>query len=200
MKKVSLIISLIVLMANGYAQEIETLITKDRQSTTSYIGFGGPLLGATQINKDLGVFIGGKGGVVVNKKVALGGIGFGMVNSPDFTGNNLSGNTDAQLQMSYGAGGVFFEYVFNIENLIHFSIPINIMAGGIHIYDDNAETEIESSALFIIEPGINIDINVSKHYTQSLYISYRQALGSSLINLDDKNISRLNIGLIFKFR
>jgi len=199
MKKISLIISLIVLMANGYAQEIETLMIRDRQSKISYSGFGGPLLGVTQINKELGLTIGGKGGVVVNKKYAFGGIGFGMVNSPEFTGNNLSGNTNAQLQMSYGAGGVFFEYIFNIENLIHFSIPVNIMAGGIHIYDDNAETEIESSAFFIIEPGINIDLNVSKHYTQSLYISYRQALGSSLINLDDKNISGLNIGLIFKF-
>lgn len=199
MKKICLIISLIVLMANGYAQEIETLITKDRQSTTSYFGYGGPLLGATQINNVLGITIGGIGGVVVNKKYAFGGIGFGMLISPEFTGNNLSGNTDAQLQMSYGAGGVFFEYVFNIENLIHFSIPINIMVGGINIYDDKAEIEIESSAFFIIEPGINMNLNVSKHYTQSLYISYRQALGSSLINLDDKNISGLNIGLIFKF-
>ena len=101
--------------------------------------------------------------------------------------------------MSYGAGGVFFEYVFNIENLIHFSIPLNIMAGGINIYDSKTEIEIESSAFFIIEPGINIDLNVSKHYIQSLYISYRQVLGSSLVNLDDKNISGLNIGLIFKF-
>jgi hypothetical protein len=199
MKKVSLIISLIVLITNGYAQEIETLITKDRRSTTSYSGFGGPLLGATQINKELGLFIGGKGGVVVNKKYAFGGIGYGMVNSPEFTGNNLSGNTNAQLQMSYGAGGVFFEYIFNIENLVHFSFPLNIMAGGINIYDNNTETEIESSALFIIEPGININLNVSEHYTQSLYISYRQALGSSLINLNNKDISGLNIGLIFKF-
>jgi hypothetical protein len=199
MKKTSLIISLIILMANGYAQEIETLMTKDRQSTTSYIGYGGPLLGTTQINKELGLTIGGRGGVVVNKKYAFGGIGFGMVNSPEFTGNNLSDNTNVQLQMSYGAGGVFIEYIFNIENLIHFSIPLNIMAGRINIYDKKAETEIESSAFFIIEPGINIDLNVSKHYTQSLYMSYRQALGSSLINLDDKNISGLNIGLIFKF-
>ena len=199
MKIISLIISIMVLITNAYAQEFETLITRDKDSTTSYLGYGGPLLGATQINKELGLTIGGKGGVVINKKYAFGGIGFGMVNEPQFTGNNLSGNTNVPLQMSFGAGGVFFEYVFNIENLIHFSIPINIMAGGINIYDSKTEIEVESSAFFIIEPGINIDLNVSKHYIQSLYISYRQVLGSSLVNLDDKNISGLNIGLIFKF-
>ncbi len=101
--------------------------------------------------------------------------------------------------MSHGAGGVFFEYIFNFENIVHFSIPINIMAGGINIYENNMETEIESSAIFIFEPGINIDLRVSKHYTQSLYLSYKQALGVSLINIEDKNISGLNIGLIFKF-
>ena len=89
MKKISLMISLIVLMANGYVQEIETLMTKDRQSTTSYSGYGGPLIGATQINNELGLTIGGQGGVVVNNKFAFGGIGFGMVNSPEITGNNL---------------------------------------------------------------------------------------------------------------
>lgn len=47
------------------------------------------------------------------------------------------------------------------------------MAGSINIYDSKAKIEIESSAFFIIEPGINIDLNVSKHYAQSLYISYR---------------------------
>jgi len=184
MKKVSLVITLIVLVAYGYSQEIETLIPNDKQSETSYSGFGGPLVGVTQINNELGIIIGGKGGIVFNDQYAFGGIGFGMVNRPGFTGDNLSDNTNAQLQMSYGAGGVFFEYIFSINNLIQFSIPLNIMAGGININDRNTEAEIESSAFFIIEPGINIDLNISKNYTQSLYISYRHALSCFfLLNL-----------------
>ena len=64
--------------------------------------------------------------------------------------------------MSFGAGGVYFEYIFNFGDIIEFSIPLNLMAGGIKIKESGMETEIESSAFFIIEPGINIDFHVSE--------------------------------------
>ena len=134
-----------------------------------------------------------------NRKFALGGIGFWKINTPGVSGNNLSDNVNAPLQMSYGAGGVFLEYILNSGGLIGFSIPLNLMAGGINIYDYHTNTEIESSEFFIIEPGISFDVNVSKIYTQSLYITYRQAIGSSLINLEDEDISGLNVGLVFNF-
>lgn len=198
MKTLNSIILLIMLVSKSYSQEKETFFTQDKQSTTtSYYGFGGPLINATIINNALGLSVGGKGGAVINKKIAFGGIGFRMVNSLEFRGDNLSDNLSAPLQMSYGAGGVFFEYIFNIQNRIHFSIPVNVMAGGVNIYD--TKEEIESSGFFIIEPGVNIDIKISKSYTQSLYMSYRTALGSSLIYLEDKDIEGFSIGLIFKF-
>jgi len=200
MKKVYFLLSLIVLTASIQAQETETLLNTEQQSVVSYSGYGGPLLLATGINNEFGFCIGGKGGAVFKEKLVFGGIGFGMVNTLEFTGNNLSDNLNTPLEMSFGAGGVFFEYIFNFGDLIEFSIPLNLMAGGIKINESGMETEIESSAFFIIEPGINIDFNVSDFYTQSFFISYRQAIGSSLINLDDNNISGLNAGLMFKFK
>lgn len=199
MKKVYLIIAILVLMVNIQAQETTTIEAIDQQTETSYFGFGGPMVSATLLNQDLGFTIGGKGGAIFNETLAFGGLGFGTVNSPGFTGDNLTGNTSAPLEMSYGAGGVFFEYIFNFGDRIQFSIPLNLMAGGVSVYESSTETEVESTALFIIEPGINIDLNISDNYTQSFFISYRQVIGSSLINLNDSHISGLNVGLLFKF-
>ena len=197
MKKLSLIISILFIITSVYAQE--TFTTNESQSNTSISGFGGPMLGVTQLNNGLGLAIGGKGGAVFNKRFAFGGLGYGMVNTLEFIGDDLSGNTNATLQMTCGAGGIFFEYILNKGDLLRFSIPVNIMAGGVNIYDFDKENEIESSAFFIIEPGFNIDIKVSNSYTQSLFLSYRLALRSSMVNLSNDAISGLAAGLLFKF-
>lgn len=200
MKKVYFLISLMVLTASIQAQQTDSPLSKGQQSGVRYSGYGGPLLLVTGINNELGFCIGGKGGAVLNETLVFGGLGFGMVNPLELTGNNLTDNFDVPLEMSFGAGGIFFEYIFNFGDRIQFSIPVNIMAGGIKIYESNSETEIESSALFILEPGINIDLYISGSYTQSFFVSYRQAIGSSLINLDDADISGVNVGMIFKFK
>jgi len=87
------------------------------------------------------------------------------VSSKDFIGDNLKDNENASLSLSYGAGGIFVEYIFKLESPIHFSIPVNFMAGGISIEDATSDdSEIESSGIFIIEPGINLEFNVSKSF------------------------------------
>lgn len=200
MNKVYFLISFLMLTAGIQAQQTDSPLSTGQQSEVSYSGLGGPLFLATGLNGELGFCIGGKGGAVLNESLVFGGLGFGMVHTLEFTGNNMSDNLEAPLEMTFGAGGVFFEYIFNYGDRVEFSIPLNIMAGGIGIYESSTDTEVESSAMFILEPGINIDLNVSDYYTQSFFVSYRQAIGSSLINLDDSNISGLNVGMIFKFK
>lgn len=200
MNKVYFLISFLMLTAGIQAQQTYSPLSTGQQSEVSYSGFGGPLFLATGLNGELGFCIGGKGGAVLNESLVFGGLGFGMVHTLELTGNNMSDNLEAPLEMTFGAGGVFFEYIFNYGDRVEFSIPLNIMAGGIGIYESSTDTEVESSAMFILEPGINIDLNVSDYYTQSFFVSYRQAIGSSLVNLDDSNISGLNVGMIFKFK
>ena len=52
---------------------------------------------------------------------------------------------------------------------------------------------------FILETGINLEFNVSKHFIPALNISFRQVLESSLTNLDNQDISGFSLGLMFKF-
>ena len=152
------------------------------------------------MNNATGLGIGGKDGALITNYLVFGGLGFGMVNPLEFAGNNLSDEISVPLEMTFGAGGVFFEYIINPGDRIEFSVPLNFMAGSVHVYEISTETKIESSAMFILEPGINIDLKISEFYSQSLFISYRQAIGSSLVNLGDAGISGLNVGMLFKFR
>ena len=197
MKKINLIILLLVLSAFSYAQEIRTLTSSD--TTKTFGGYGGPLIEVTQISNDWGVLFGGKGGFIVNRKFAFGGVGTAMLNNPDFIGSTQSESTDVPLQLSYATGGVFFEYFFNLESPVHLSIPLNIMGGGVTINEENTDNEIESSGMFVIQPGINLEFNVTEHFIPTFYVTYRQVLASKLENLDNKDLSGISMGLILKF-
>ncbi|MGB5665899.1 MAG: hypothetical protein WBM53_03540 [Maribacter sp.] len=198
MKRKILIIALMLFSTLGFSQEIKTSFSNDSSSKSlSFGGYGGPLIEAPYINNDWGLVIGGKGGVVINRKFAIGGIGKRLVSSNNFLGDNLNGNEEASLNLSYWAGGLFGEYFFKLENPLHISIPINFMAGGIAVNDGNCE--IDSSGIFFIEPGINLEFCISKYFIPALNVSYRQVLGSSLVNLSNQDVSGVNIGLLLKF-
>lgn len=200
MKTNILIIALMAFSAFSFSQEVKTLSSNDGTKNTSYGAYGGPLIQVPNINNDWGILIGGKGGVVINRKFAFGGIGKALVSSNDFRGDDLNGDENASLSLSYGVGGIFVEYLYDLESPIHFSIPVNFMGGGVSVEDATSEDlEMESSGIFVIEPGINFEFNVSKTFIPAINLSYRQVLGSSLVNLSDQDLSGISFGLVLKF-
>ena len=97
-------------------------------------------------------------------------------------------------------GGIFVEYLYQLESPIHFSIPLNLMGGGVSVEDANSnDSEIESSGIFVIEPGINLEFNISKTFIPAINLSYRQAIGSALENLSDQDLSGISFGITLKF-
>lgn len=200
MKTKLVMLALMVCSSWVFSQEIETFTSNPDKQSTTIGGFGGPILQVSQINMDWGLVFGGKGGVIINRKWAFGGIGKGLTKSLNFLGDDLNDNKNASLDLNFRAGGLFLEYLINLEKPIHFSIPINLMAGEVYIEDATlVDSEIEASGIFMIEPGINVEFNISKFFIAGINLSYRQVLGSSLINLSNQDISGANIGLIFKF-
>ncbi len=205
MKKIAAIIFATVMCMSVYSQEMNTLFSSSDKETT-FGGYGAPLIRAAQINGVFGTAIGGKGGFTINRSITFGGIGMGNVSDYAFKGDNFAGNQNADLQIGMGAGGIFLEYTIGMHKAIHFSIPLNIMAGGVFVSDEtieetdpNKDETIESSSVFLLEPGINIEFNTTKFFIPTLNVGYRIAMGSSLQNLSDKDLSGLHIGLELKF-
>ena len=162
-------------------------------------GYGGPLINLANINDGYGLLIGGKGGAVFNDRFGFGGIGMALVASNEFTGDDLLENMNASLDLEYGAGGVYVEYLLKSKGAIQFSFPLNVMAGGVRVKSVDSDAEVESTGFFMLEPGINMEVKFTETFTPTLNISYRQAFGVSLVNLDNQDISGLNLGIIFKF-
>jgi len=197
MKNITLILAVMMIASLGVAQESDTNAAPYNLTTTTLQGFGGPLIRATQVNSDWGILIGGKGGVIINKKFAFGGFGMGLAGISKFSGDNLNGNENASLNLGFGGGGVFAEYIHKLDKTIHFSIPIHMMAGGVSVTEE--EIEIESSLMLAFEPGINVEFNVAKNFITGIHFSYRQAFSTSLVNASNQDLSGVVLGLVFKF-
>ncbi|MCB2208272.1 MAG: hypothetical protein KQH67_08220 [Bacteroidetes bacterium] len=199
MKRYSFILLTILLSIYSYSQTEKILSLDHHLKTRTITSYGAPLVNFTQMNKNWGVLIGGKGGVLINQKFSFGGIGMGMVKDPKFNGAGSPDFNNNPLEVSLGSGGLFVEYIFNFNFPVSLSIPVNLMAGGVSVKDTETDTKIESSGIYILEPGINVAFRVSANFAPTINVSYRQVFGSDLENLTNKEISGLNLGLILKF-
>jgi hypothetical protein len=197
--KAILFITFMALSIFTYSQEMKSLFSVEKGKNNTYGAYGGPLISATQINGEWGSLLGGKGGIIINQRIALGGVGMGLVSNNTFVESNTEDGVNEILELGYGAGGIFVEYIFKLNSPVHFSIPLNMMVGGASINEVGSNVELESSYLFVLEPGINIEFNVAKQFIPAINISYRQVFGSSLANVSNKDFSGINIGMVFKF-
>lgn len=174
-------------------------------------GFGGPWLAFTDLKGKSSVMIGGKFGAVFNDKIGFGLIGMGFGGRMKFRGDNLLGNTNANLKANYGAGGIFLEYMVNLPKLVHLTFPVNIMVGGVKVEQDITSTNsinnndkddditIESDGFVVLEPGLNLELNVSKYLILGGNVSYRYVSGANLKNISESDLSGLSFGVVVKF-
>lgn len=191
MKKYYILILILFISMLGFSQSGDV-----KSKTIS--AYGGPLINFTQVDKNWGLLLGGKGGILINNRFSFGGIGMGMVKDPKFNSAGSSDFDNNPLEVSLGSGGLFVEYIFNFNFPVSLSIPLNIMAGGVSVKDTETDTKLESSGIYILEPGINVAFRVSANFAPTINVSYRQVFGSDLENLTNQEISGLNIGLILK--
>jgi len=139
-------------VTSSFAQENQTFFKRNKSANENsfdgalYIEVS-PIIEASIINKEWGINLGGKGAVIVNQKWAVGGIGKGLVSENSFLGYNLDGEKekDNQLNINYGAGGLFVEYYLGLDRAFHLSFPLHVMAGGISLKDEQKNTTISVS-------------------------------------------------------
>ena len=89
-------------------------------------------------------------------------------------------------------GGALFS-----REVIHINIPLLLGAGAIYVSDENffddpnaknAEFTIESSSCFVIEPGAEIEINLTKSLRFAAGATYRYVEGLELRNLVNEDL------------
>ncbi len=184
------VIIMVLFTVFGYSQD-KTLLGGDIISG----GFGGPVLKISQLNGETGVLFGGHGGWLISHKLLLGGGGYGCL-------GYLDTDTPQDSLLDFGYGGAYVEYIIASQNLIHLSIGSMFGVGGVGSFSDEEDDSLieeEGDTFFIVEPSINANVNISRHFRMSAGISYRLTNGLSYNDLSDKDLRNYSGHITAKF-
>ena len=152
--------------------EIKTLFPRGRGGSVG--GYGELSMLYSQIdNRDAFTF-GARAGVLLGHMMTIGFCGSGFFNDP----TNYAGITES-VSIAGGYGGLFFEPILFPKFPVHVAIPVTVGVGGVSFarmyeydeYDDFYPEE--SDAYMVIEPGIELELNITKFFRFSIGGYYR---------------------------
>ncbi|MEQ8358320.1 MAG: hypothetical protein RH860_02455 [Cytophagales bacterium] len=212
MKKYIILMIALVLAEVVRAQdsEMQTLFGNGRLSGA----YGAFDMKVSPVNDEINLLLGGQAAVIFNEHAYIGVAGYGLSTREKFNGIDArlpenDPNRDIRIDMSgFGYGGLLFGYTVSPNSLIHIDIPVVIGAGGVDLTDDNItisdndftlKPSIESSAFFVAEPGLNIEINMARFFKLGLGGGYRYIYGTDLQNLKDSDLSGWTANVSMKF-
>ena len=202
MKSVILVLTLLV-SASALAQE-ETLLGS---TEIEHGGYGAVVVKYTTVNNKAGVLVGARGGWIINHTFSIGLAGYGLANNVHAHSIGLFG----QEYVNLGYGGLDLEYIVNSDHLIHFSFHSLFGAGAVgfrHAWEDwddgwghdhDNDWMRQYDTFFVLEPGVNVDMNVTSWFRMSLGASYRYVSGVSSGATTNKDISGPSGMLTFRF-
>jgi hypothetical protein len=157
-------------------------------------GWGGPLLRAGDFAGQTGLFIGGRGGLLLGSGFTIGGMGVGLAN------DNIRETGGLGRQLQFGYGGVYVEQMFAPNKLVHVSVGTLLGGGGAHWMDRNdRRIQTPTDGFFVVEPEVAVEINVTRFFRVGLTGSYRSITGLGLSGLPAEPVNGAAAGLSFKF-
>ena len=157
-----------------------------------------PEVKINSIQGNVGTLVGFYGGAVFNRTFLLGISG----------GVNLSHPT-----VNYGYFGAVGQYIYKPANIWHCSGQILLAYGSTKDYEDPKTGlldnfwNISGASFFLMEPGINIELNLSKRLTLVTGMSYRFVTGLDehnenieITHVTNSDLSGINFNIGLKFK
>ncbi|KPK84535.1 MAG: hypothetical protein AMS27_09605 [Bacteroides sp. SM23_62_1] len=182
------------------AQEDKDLEYKERRDEVitlfgdhvSHGGYGAFILGYSEIDNMDAIVIGGRGSWIIGHWIAIGFGGLGFINDMHYN-DVLSQNVN----LTGGYGGMVLEPIILPKIPVHISAPVLFGVGGVAYmssygstdWDDPNYYAEDATSFLVIEPGVDIELNVIRSFRLALGVSYRY---TSEINLFDTPVDALN--------
>jgi hypothetical protein len=190
-------------------QEIKTIFGGPNDKIT-HGGYGAITVNYSKIDGKDAVLVGGRGGWIINHHFVLGLAGMGFAS--DLSYESVASNDPDPYFLTGGYGGLLLETILMPYSPVNISIPVTIGAGGATYaykyyysgWDEYYYQNYDASAYFVIEPGVEINLNVVKFMRVTFGGYYRYTSGLNLENPDgvkaDSNIlNGFSGGLSLKF-
>jgi hypothetical protein len=132
----------------------------------------------TQLNDAFGFLVGGRLGWIINSQYLIGLEGYWL--GTDVQGPSMNGGLRPDLAMKYG--GLTLEYIIRPQDVVHFSFSI-LNAFGSVVYDFDVTRNDDT--YWVVEPALNVYLNMTKYVTLGLGVGYRWASDVDLEDLDE---------------
>ncbi|MFC2136987.1 hypothetical protein ACFLTE_02320 [Bacteroidota bacterium] len=162
-------------------------------------GFGGPLMTFTTIDGEFAHMMGGGGGIILNDQLIFGGFGSGVTNRINAE-RTVNGSTLYEDQeVDFGYGGLWFGYIINGNAPIHPVIHTQLGWGSLEIMDKNDFIAHSTDPVFILNPIVEIEMNITRFFRLSVGGNYRFGFGVGTQGFSDGDISGPGGFLAFKF-
>jgi hypothetical protein len=186
MKKIIVLMMAIFLTAPAMAQ-MQTVFSGRITSG----GYGAPVVKIGDIDGETGVWLGGKGGWIINHQLVIGGAGYGLVSDNKEQYDNHLQRTR---KIGCGYGGLIMEYIYRPMNLVHFTGGILVGAGGVgHLFLDEDGEGIngnsDADAFFALEPSVGVELNIARNIRAEIGGSYLYTSGAQLSDIEDKDLT-----------
>ena len=166
-------------------------------------GYGAPVVKFTQVKNQFALFVGGYGGWLINHTFLIGGGGYGLVNKINYPEGVVLDQFIPyyEKRILFGYGGLVLEYIGNHSRLIHYSVSTLIGAGGLsYYYENNFDFhDYPGNSVFVFEPAVNLELNVTTFFRINAGISYRLVRGVDKFALTNDDLSGVSINLALKF-
>ena len=172
-------------------------------------GFGAISFRGSEFMDETIVLAGFRGGWIINRSLAIGIEGHGLIPTAEF--DEVAPGRNGVLLGGYG--GMFLEPIFFSNELVHVTFPIAAGAGWLGFHDDWEEEDntagpdspddleeiIEDDVFWYIEPGVAVELNVARHFRIGLGITKRFTQDLELAFSDAQEFENLNYFMTLKF-
>ncbi len=152
-----------------HAQEINTVLGKGNAKVSGAYGVASQKF--SSIDDQFATFIGGYGGVHFNHNWMIGAGAYTLLN-----GNTIHFENDTNTSRQLTYIGLITEYIHHPQRAFH--LTGNLLAGAAIMgeqkkLETNGSYTLSSRGSFIIEPSLNVEVNLAKWFRVATGVSYR---------------------------
>jgi hypothetical protein len=176
-----------------FSQEEENLI----EGKVEVGGFGAPVWKITRLNGETVGLTGGRGGVIINHTLVLGGGGYSTFADAGTSLINSTDNEKLFLRMEYS--GFEIEYIHRSSKMLHWTIYTLLGSGRLEIREHEPDRTYAKENFFVCNASVNAELNVIKWCRLNVGAGYRVAMGVDVEGVENRDISGSEAHVTVKF-